>query len=135
MEENLVRYRTSTCNISYHLIWTVYGRRRVLDDEVRESLQTLVREIAEDKGFVIQQFIVRERNYVDCFVSGPPKLSITDIAKHLKGISGRKLLEKFPWLRKELWNEKLWNKTYYAETIGRVSEQDAMDYLDRQAKH
>lgn len=45
-----------------------------------------------DKGFIVHLFEVGEGDYIHCFVSAP-KLSVTDIVKYLKGISGRKLFE------------------------------------------
>ena len=37
-----------------------------------------------------------------CFVSIPAKISVTQILKYLKGISGNALLKEFPELRKHL---------------------------------
>ena len=54
---------------------------------------------AGDKGFTIHLFECGEGDHVHCFVSAPPKLSITAIVKYLKGISGRKLFERFPEIR------------------------------------
>ena len=47
-----------------------------------------------------------EGDHVHCFVTAPPKLSITAIVKYLKGITGRKLFECFPEIRNQLWKEK-----------------------------
>ena len=61
-----------------------------------------LQEIAEDKGFTVHLFECGEGDHVHCFVSAPPKLSITAIVKYLKGISGRKLFERFPEIRNQL---------------------------------
>lgn len=113
MKDNLVRYRTCVCNINYHLVWSVKYRRKVLDAEVEQYLKKLVQQIADEKGFVVHLFECGEQDHVHCFVSAPPKLSITNIVKYLKGITGRKLFEKFPWLRQKLWKGQLWNPSYY----------------------
>ena len=96
MKENLIHYRTCVCNINYHMVWSVKYRRKILSAEVEAYLQKLVQEIAEDKGFTVHLFECGEGDHVHCFVSAPPKLSITAIVKYLKGISGRKLFERFP---------------------------------------
>ena len=41
--------------------------------------------IAEDKGFTVHLFECGEGGFVHCFVSAPPKPSITAIVKYLKG--------------------------------------------------
>ena len=134
MKENLIHYRTSVCNISYHVVWSVKYRRKVLTSERETFLKKLVQEIAEDKGFTVHLFECGECDHVHCFVSGPPKLSITDIVKYLKGITGRKLFEKYPDIRNELWKGQLWNHSYYVETIGSVSEENIRRYIEKQSK-
>ena len=115
MEENIIYYRTSTCNIKYHVVWSVKHRHKILDKEVEMYLNELVQQIANEKGFIIQ-------------------LSITMIVKYLKGITGRKLLEQFPEIRDRLWHGELWNHSYYCETIGAVSEENIKQYIEHQSK-
>lgn len=122
------------CNITCHLVWSVNYRRKVLSKEVEDYLRILVSEIASDKGFTVHLFEVGGMDHVHCFVSGPPTLSITAVIKYLKGISGRKLLGQFPELRGKLWKGRLWNPSYYAETIGSVSEENIRRYIEKQKK-
>ena len=134
MKDNLVHYRTSVCNINYHVVWSVKHRRKILSEDVELYLKDLVQQIAADKGFTVHLFECGEGDHVHCFVSGPPKLSITDIVKYLKGITGRKLFEQFPEIREKLWKGQLWNHSYYVETIGSVSEENIRRYIENQTK-
>ena len=95
-----------------------------MNAEIEAYLQELVQEIAADKGFTVHLFECGEGDHVHCFVSAPPKLSITAIVKYLKGITGRKLFERFPEIREQLWKGELWNHSYYVETVGSVSEEN-----------
>ena len=54
--------------------------------------------------------------------------------KYLKGITGRKLFEKYPDLKTKLWRGELWNHSYYCETIGSVSEENIKRYIEHQSK-
>lgn len=134
MKENLIHSRTCVYNINYHVVWSVKYRRKILNAEVEKYLKELVEQIAMDKGFIVHLFKVGEGDHIHCFVSAPPKLSVTDIVKYLKGISGRKLFEKFPEIRKKLWKGQLWNHPYYVETIGSVSEENIRRYIEHQSK-
>lgn len=134
MKENLIHYRTSVCNINYHMVWSVKYRRKVLTADKERFLKKLAHEIATDKGFTVHLFECGECDYVHCFVSAPPKLSITDIVKYLKGITGRKLYERFPEIRDVLWRGELWNHSYYVETVGSVSEDNIRKYIEHQTK-
>jgi len=97
-------------------------------------LKTLLEDIAEEKGFTLHLAEVGEGDHIHCFVSAPPKLSITYIVKMMKGISGRKLFELYPDLKTKLWKGELWNHSYYVETIGSVSEENVRRYIEKQEK-
>ena len=134
MKQNLIYARTCVYNINYHVVWSVKYRRKVLSAEIEEYLKVLVQQIAEEKGFTVHLFEAGEGDHVHCFVSAPPKLSITNIVKYLKGITGRKLFETYPSLRQKLRKGELWNHSYYVETIGAVSEKNIRRYIEKQSK-
>ena len=134
MKDNLVHYRTCVCNINYHVVWSVKYRRKVLTSEVEAYLKVVIDEIAAEKGFTVDLCEVGEADHVHCFITAPPKLSITDIVKYLKGISGRKLFMEFPDLRNSLWKGQLWNHSYYVETIGHISDDTIRKYIEHQSK-
>ena len=94
MKNNLVHYRTSVCNINYHMVWTVKYRRKIITDEIEQFIRELSFQIADKKGFTVH-LVKTDKDHVHYFVSAPPKLSITQIVKYLKGITGRKLFEKY----------------------------------------
>ena len=96
MKDNLIHSRTCVYNINYHVVWSVKYRRKILTKDIEEFLKELVQQIARDKGFTVHLFEAGEGDHIHCFVSAPPKLSVTDIVKYLKGITGRKLLEQYP---------------------------------------
>lgn len=52
----------------------------------------------------------------------------------LKGISARLLFQRFPILRQKLYKHRLWNPSYYVETIGSISEDSIKKYIQNQQK-
>ena len=134
MKENLIHYRTSVCNINYHVVWSVKYRKKILSEEIEQYLKKIAIQVADEKEFTIELIKCGECDHVHCFIIAPPKLSVTQIAKYLKGITGRKILEKYPELRNQLYKGELWNHSYYCETIGSVSEDNIKRYIERQSK-
>ena len=134
MKANIIKYRTCVCNINYHVVWCVKHRKKIITPQIEQFLKDIAQEIARDKGFTVHLFEAGEMDHIHCFVSAPPKLSITDIVKYLKGITGRKLFEAYPELRQELWKGQLWNHSYYVETVGSVSEDAIRKYIEDQSK-
>ncbi|MBQ9067109.1 MAG: IS200/IS605 family transposase [Clostridia bacterium] len=124
--------RTCVYNINYHIVWCVKYRRKVLNSQISNRLYTILQEIAQEKGFTLVECKVGENDHVHCFVSAPPKLSITQIVKWMKGISGIKLFQEFPELRQQLWKGQLWNGSYFVETVGSTSEENIRQYIERQ---
>ena len=133
-KNNLIHYRTSVCNIHYHVVWSVKYKRAVLDAETEAYLKHVIFDVAKEKGFTVELCEVGDKNHVHCFITAPPKLSVTNIVKWIKGISGRKLLMEFPHIKEQLYRGELWNHSYYCETIGSVSEENIKRYIEDQAK-
>ena len=46
----------------------------------------------------------------------------------------RKLFERFPEIRNQLWKGELWNHSYYVEMVGSVSEENIRRYIEHQSK-
>ena len=72
---------------------------------------------------------LRDKRPGPCFCFTIPKVSISYIAKMMKGISERLLLKESPEITKGLWNGGLWNPSYYVETIVSVSEEAIKRYI------
>lgn len=134
MKENLVHSRTCIYNLNYHVVWAVKHRRRIITPEIEAYLKQLVQEIGQDKGFTVVMFEAGHGDHVHCFLSAPPKVSVSYMVKMLKGITGRKLFESFPEIKAQLWKGELWNHSYYAESIGCISEETVKQYIAKQEK-
>ena len=132
MNDEYVHARTCVYNVHYHIVWCVKYRRKVLTPEIEATLQEVLKQIGMENGFSVDQCEVGEADHVHCFVSAPPKLSITFIVKHLKGVSGLRLFHQYPKLREKLWRGELWSGSYFVETIGSTSEENVRRYIDRQ---
>lgn len=134
MKNNLIYSRTCVYNINYHVVWSVKYRKPIITKEIETILKQWANEIALDKGFDIQLFESGEMDHIHCFISAPPKLSISYIVKMLKGITGRKLFYNYPEIKSQLWNGELWNHSYYVETVGSISEDAIKQYIEKQIK-
>ena len=119
MNDEYVHARTCVYNVHYHIVWCVKYRRKVLTPEIEATLQEVLKQIGMENGFSVDQCEVGEADHVHCFVSAPPKLSITFIVQ-------------YPKLREKLWRGELWNGSYFVETIGSTSEENVRRYIDRQ---
>lgn len=134
MKDNLIKARTCVYNVNYHVVWSVKYRKKVLNKDVEDRLKELCYEIADEKDFTVHLIEVGEQDHVHLFISGHPKIAPSYMVKMLKGITGRLLLREFPWVKSFLWKGKLWNPSYYIETVGDISEETIKKYIQNQSK-
>ena len=74
-------------------------------------------------------------DHIHLLVSAPPKLSVTNIMRWLKGISARQLFVECPELQKSYWKREgrhLWSPSYYVESIGTTNLDAVAKYIDDQ---
>lgn len=130
----LIHARTCVYNVNYHIVWTVKYRRKVLTEEIEMYLKELFQDIANEKEFKVVMVEVGEQDHIHVFASAHPKIAPSYIVKMLKGISGRRLFLKYPWLKQKLWRGHLWSNSYYIETVGSISEEAIKMYIANQKK-
>ena len=130
--------RTSVYNLNYHIIWGTKYRNKVLKGHIEEVFKRLVNEIAKQYGFKIAHLEIGKDDHVHLLVSAPPKLSVTNIVRWLKGITAYQLFRQCPELKNSYWKRQgrhLWSPSYYVESIGAVNEVAVAKYInDQRAK-
>jgi putative transposase len=127
----LIHARTAVYNVNYHFVWCVKYRRKVLIGDIEHRLKQLFYKIAQEKGFIIKSMEVMP-DHIHVFVSAHPKIAPSYMYKMLKGISARTLLMEFAELKNKLWKGHLWNPATYIETIGHISENTVLRYIEDQ---
>ena len=65
-------------------------------------------------------------DHVHLFIKANPNIKISYIIQQLKGYSSYKIRKQFPFLKKY---KALWTHSYYAETIGFISESSVKKYI------
>jgi putative transposase len=122
----LKKTRWSTYNINYHFVWIPKYRRKILVDEIKQELEKIFKDISEKHEIEILSLSIQP-DHIHLFVSAPPRLAPADIVNLFKGISSKKLIEKFSHLKTK---HGLWSRTYYVGTAGTVSEETIRRYIE-----
>ena len=73
---------------------------------------------------------VVSKDHIHLHISYPPKLSISDIVKRLKGRSARMLLDEFSELNRRYWGRHLWGIGYGAWSTGNITDAMIQEYLE-----
>lgn len=126
------RYRTSAgavFSLKYHLVWCPKYRRKVLVAPVDVRLKELIEEVAGEHGMKVHAIQVMP-DHVHLFVEANPTLCVAEIVNRIKGRSSRVLRQEFASLRSRL--PTLWSRSYYAGSVGAVSEGVVRRYIEAQ---
>lgn len=117
--------------IEYHIVWCVKYRHGVLSGRIADTLKELLNAIADEYGFGIEALEVMP-DHVHVLVSATPQQSIPTIVKMLKGISARRMFQRHPELKAQLWGGHLWNPSYFVSTVGETNEAQVRSYIEEQ---
>ncbi len=131
-EERTTRH--SNYNLNYHLVFTSKYRRHTFFGEVREKLMQVFEATCLMRDWKILGMEVMS-DHVHLFVSVPPKWSPSDVAKILKGVSARRILQEFPKLRRGRGSGHLWTPSFYVGSAGNISSDVIQRYIQDQRKH
>ena len=64
------------------------------------------------------------------FVSIPPKLSVSDFIRKVKGRSSFKVQQEYPELKKRYWGRHFWGRGYFSTTSGAITDDVILQYLE-----
>jgi len=118
-------------SIQFHVVWSVKYRHKILSDKIEKTLVELLRKIAIENGFTIQE-INGDLDHIHLLIECTPQHYIPDIIKALKGVSARLLLKQYPELKKQLWGWHLWNPSYFVATVSKNTEEQIRNYINSQ---
>ena len=126
--------RTNLYRTTYHLVWVTNYRKVIFTTlNRREAMMEMLSLIAENNDITILESEVME-DHIHLVVSFPPNKSISTVMKALKGASAREWFQQFPETKKELWKGSLWSASYFVSTVGNVSKEVVMQYVQDQLK-
>lgn len=115
--------------LKYHLVWCPKYRRPVLVEDVAQRLKSLLHEIAGELEVTIHALEVMP-DHVHLFVEADPTRGVAELMRRFKGRTSHDMRKEFPSLRSRL--PTLWSRSYYAATVGAVSETAVKRYIEAQ---
>lgn len=119
--------------LQYHIIWCPKYRFSVLVNGTDEILKRILNSICERHKFKIKALEVMP-DHIHIFLSAPQTIAPCDIARILKMESAKRLFAEVPGLRKRYWKNQLWSRSYFVSTVGYISEETVMKYIEAQKK-
>lgn len=115
--------------ITIHLVWITKYRYKVLAGDVQSRCRELLIQDCDRMEIEILKGVVG-KNHVHMHIEYPPKLSISEIIKQLKGRSSLVLQREFPELKRRYWGRRFWAKGYGGWSTGNITDEMVQKYIE-----
>ena len=123
----------SVYDIKYHIVWITKYRKPILRGEIGKRVRELIRQTCARLDVYIEKGHI-SKDHVHLLVSVPPKISVSELVKRMKGRSSRKMMEEFGELRKKYWGRHMWARGYFAASTGNVTDEIIAEYIEKQSE-
>ena len=111
------------------VVWSTKYRFKVLRGDVQLRICEIIRRVCAENGVDIISGVV-SNDHVHLFISMPPKISMSDLMRKVKGRSSFLIQREFPALKKRYWGQRFWGRGYFSTTNGAITEEVVLQYLE-----
>jgi putative transposase len=130
MSDEYIHEQHMVHHILYQIIFCPKRRRKILVGPVRDRLEQITREVADENGWEIVELAIQP-DHVHLFIQANPYTLPTDIPRLIKGRSSHLMREEFSHLRRM---PSLWTRSTFYSTAGFVSQDTIQNYIERQSR-
>ena len=127
--QNIRKGSHSIHQLHVHLVWSTKYRYDILRGDIQTRCRDLIRQTCDTLDIQILKGVV-SKDHIHLHLSYPPKLSVSEILKRLKGRSAKILLLEYTELKKRYWGGHLWGIGYEAWSTGNVTDEMIQEYLN-----
>ena len=123
----------SVFSLHYHLVMYIKYRRKVINDSISDRLKDIFVDIAPNYGVELLEWN-HDIDHVHLLFKAKPNTEISKLLNAYKSASSRRIKNEFPSIRKHLWKEYFWSKSYCLVTTGGAPLEVVKQYIENQGK-
>ena len=101
----------SVFSLYYHLILVTKYRKKVFDEEISNRARALFEAIAPTYKIEVLEWN-HDQDHVHIFFKAQPKTELSKFINAYKSASSRVLKKEFPSMRKQLWQDMFWSRSF-----------------------
>lgn len=119
--------------LHYHLVLVVKYRRKVLNDTISKRLREIFENIAPNYNITVEEWN-HDVDHVHILLKGHPNTEFSKFINAYKSASSRLIKKEFPHIRKFLWKELFWSRSFCLLTTGGVTIDTIRHYIETQGE-
>lgn len=121
-------------HLHYHFVWIPKYRHKIFVEPYREDLKNIIKQTAYNYNMEVTELEIPP-DHIHMMIKALPRHSPSKIMQIIKSISAIQFFKKHPDIKEQyFWGGHLWPESYFAETVGRLKEEDLKQYVQNQLK-
>ena len=130
---NLDTNNHSVFLLYYHLVLVVKYRRQVFDDVMSEFAKNIFVHIATTYNITLEQWN-HDKDHVHIMFRAHPNTEMSKFINAYKSASSRLIKKNFPAVRRKLWKEMFWSRSFCLLTTGGAPIEVIRKYIQTQGQ-
>ncbi|MEI5949454.1 IS200/IS605 family transposase [Bacillus albus] len=123
----------SVFSLYYHLVLVVKYRRNVFDDDMSDYAKDMFVRLSESYNITLVEWN-HDIDHVHILFKAHPNTEMTKFINAYKSASSRLIKREFPQVRKKLWKEMFWSRSFCLLTTGGSSIDVVKKYIENQGE-
>ena len=129
MEEKYRQNGHTVSRLTAHIVWVTKYRYPVQRGDIQKRCRDLLKQICDAEDVLILKGVV-SKDHVHMHIEYPPKVSISEVMKAMKGRTSRLIQDEFPELKKRYWGRHFWATGYGVWSTGNITDEMVQKYLE-----
>ena len=121
----------SVFKLSHHLVLVIKYRRKVIDDNISNRLKEIFEYISPKYNVTLEEWN-HDKDHIHLLFRGSPNTEISKFLNAYKSASSRLIKKEYPVIRKQLWKEYFWSRSYCLLTTGGAPIEVVRKYIENQ---
>jgi putative transposase len=117
----------------YHLVLVVKYRRNVFDDDMSDYAKDMFVRLSENYNITLVEWN-HDVDHVHILFKAHPNTEMTKFINAYKSASSRLIKRDFPQVKKKLWKEMFWSRSFCLLTTGGSPIEVVKKYIENQGE-
>lgn len=133
IDEKYNRRAHSVCCLTYHAVFVIKYRRKVIDSEIMEFMKNHTRYLIEDRFNGKMLEFNGEEDHIHILFELPPSAAPSVIVCSLKTQLSKEVRKRYmEQIQGKLWKDSFWSDSYFLSTTGGASLETLEEYIKQQ---
>ena len=119
--------------LNYHLVLCIKYRKKVVNEDISNRLKQIFVDVSSNYKITLVEWN-HDKDHIHLLFRAKPNSDLSKMINAYKSASSRRIKNEFPNIRKSLWKEYFWSRSYCLLTTGGATIDVGNKYIENQGK-